>query len=119
VYIAYTPIGFWSTGSSYMSIKLCGSEKGIFTESFKKGRNMTITYVTAGPDVKEPFTIKNQEEVYIHKAPPPQPPIQRGSIITNLGSLRQINKQLNVACAGAYMEYNLQGDSYSSFLTLS
>jgi len=80
---------------------------------------MTITYVTAGPDGEEPFTIKNREEVYIPKAPPPQPAIQRGSIITNLGSLRQINKQLNVACAGAYMEYKLQGDSYSSFLTLS
>ncbi|XP_016950181.1 uncharacterized protein LOC108024640 [Drosophila biarmipes] len=60
---------------------------------------MTITYVTAGPNGEEPFTTTNREEVYIPKAPPPQPPIQRGSIITNLGSLRQINKQLNVACA--------------------
>jgi len=75
---------------------------------------MTITYVTAGPDGEEPnaFTIKNREEIYIPKAPPPQPPTQRGSIITNLGSLRQINKQLNVACAGWYMGYKLQGGSY-------
>ncbi|XP_037717607.1 probable polyol transporter 6 [Drosophila subpulchrella] len=62
---------------------------------------MTITYVTAGPDGVDPnaFTIKNREEIYIPKAPPPQPPLQRGSTITNLGSLRQVNKQLNVACA--------------------
>ncbi|XP_017076523.2 LOW QUALITY PROTEIN: sugar transporter ERD6-like 4 [Drosophila eugracilis] len=61
---------------------------------------MTVTYVTAGPEEPNPFTTEDFEGGYIPKPPPPQPPTQTVNLtINNQGSLRQINKQLNVGCA--------------------
>ncbi|XP_017062492.1 probable polyol transporter 6 [Drosophila ficusphila] len=63
---------------------------------------MTITYVTAAPDgnPSNVFATRDRDEGYIPKLPPMQPPMQSVNFTnSNSGSLRQINKQLNVACA--------------------
>nr|NP_650532.2 uncharacterized protein Dmel_CG17929 [Drosophila melanogaster]AAF55298.3 uncharacterized protein Dmel_CG17929 [Drosophila melanogaster] len=57
---------------------------------------MTIAYVTAGPD---PSPTKDYAEGYKPNIPSREPSIQINSSTSNPGSVRQINKQINVACA--------------------
>uniref|UniRef100_B3P108 GG16996 n=2 Tax=Drosophila erecta TaxID=7220 RepID=B3P108_DROER len=57
---------------------------------------MTIAYVTTGPD---PSTTKDYAEGYKPNSPSADPPIQMILPTSNPGSVRQANKQLNVAYA--------------------